>query len=65
MKKILSLVLALAMVLMVGAAFAANDGTITITPPDNNPADAQNSYAIYKVPKKECLPDSNWTVPET
>ena len=49
MKKILSLVLALAMVLMVGAAFAANDGTITITPPANNPADAQNSYAIYKV----------------
>ena len=46
MKKILALVLALAMILMVSAAFA---GSISITPPANNPEDAQNSYAIYKV----------------
>jgi fimbrial isopeptide formation D2 family protein/LPXTG-motif cell wall-anchored protein len=46
MKKILALVLALAMILMVGAAFA---GTITITPPNGVAADSTNSYKIYKV----------------
>lgn len=46
MKKILALVLALVMILAVATAFA---GTISITPPTNNPSDAANSYEIYKV----------------
>ena len=46
MKKILALVLALAMILMVGAAFA---GTITISPPEGVASDAVNTYKIYKV----------------
>ena len=46
MKKLVSIVLALALVLAVATAFA---GSISITPPSNNPADAANSYEIYKV----------------
>ena len=46
MKKLVSIVLALAMILMVSAAFA---GTITITPPTGLDANAQNTYTIYKV----------------
>ena len=34
---------------LVGSAMAANDGTITIPPPTNNPSDAQNTYTLYKV----------------
>jgi len=46
MKKLISLVLALAMILMVGAAMA---GTITITPPTGVDADSTNVYRVYKV----------------
>ncbi len=55
MKKLISLVLALAMILVVGAAFAgdtggtASGGSITITPPDNTTDDSSNTYVLYKV----------------
>ena len=56
MKKLISLVLALAMIMMVGAAFADGDtggtasgGSITITPPDNTTDDSSNTYVLYKV----------------
>ena len=44
MKKILALVLALVMVLMVGAAFAATDGSITVQNTTSG-----KSYEVYKV----------------
>ena len=46
MKKLVSIVLALAMILMVSAAFA---GTITVTPPSGLPADATTTYHVYRV----------------
>ena len=46
MKKLISLVLALAMIMMVGAAMA---GTITITPPTGVDSDSTNVYNVYKV----------------
>lgn len=46
MKKLVALVLALAMIMMVTAAMA---GTITITPPTGVDANSTNSYKIYKV----------------
>ena len=52
MKKLISLVLALAMVLMVGAALATDptpEGKITVTPPDNTTSDSENTYVLYKV----------------
>lgn len=59
MKKLISLFLALAMILMVGAAFATEGGTgegastaagkITVTPPDNTTTDSSNTYVLYKV----------------
>ena len=51
MKKILSLILALALVSICAAAFAADleDGSIQITPPAGLPEDATNTYLIYKV----------------
>ena len=52
MKKLISLVLALAMVLMVGAALAMDptpEGKITVTPPDNTTSDSENTYVLYKV----------------
>ena len=55
MKKLISLVLALAMILVVGAAFAgdtggtASGGSITVTPPDNTTDDSSNTYVLYKV----------------
>ncbi len=51
MKKILSLILALALVSICAAAFAADlaDGSIQITPPAGLPEDAANTYLIYKV----------------
>jgi fimbrial isopeptide formation D2 family protein/LPXTG-motif cell wall-anchored protein len=59
MKKLISLFLALAMILMVGAAFATEGGTgegasaaagkITVTPPDNTTDDSSNTYVLYKV----------------
>ncbi len=52
MKKIVAMILATAMVMamsMVGFAAEATTGSITITPPTNTAADAQNSYKIYKV----------------
>ncbi len=52
MKKLISLVLALAMVLMIGAALATDptpEGKITVTPPDNTTSDSENTYVLYKV----------------
>ena len=64
MKRLISLVLALVMVLMVGAAFASGDGTgeggetpaassaagsITVTPPAKTTDDSTNTYVLYKV----------------
>jgi fimbrial isopeptide formation D2 family protein len=46
MKKILALVLALAMVALCAVASAAS---ITITPPDGTTADSKNTYTIYKI----------------
>ncbi len=46
MKKLVSIVLALAMIMMVGAAFAA---TITVNPPANTDSNAQNTYNLYKI----------------
>ena len=50
MKKILALALAAVMVMaLCGVAFAADTGTITITPPSGIDTTTANSYKIYKV----------------
>lgn len=58
MKKIIALVLAMVMVLAIGATALADalptgtkgaDKTITITPPSGVAADATNTYTVYKV----------------
>jgi len=49
-KTLLALVLALMLTLSVASvAFAANDGSIKITPPDGTQADSKNTYTLYKV----------------
>lgn len=49
LKKIASLLLALALVLSLAVTAFAADGTITINPPSGIDADATNTYKIYKV----------------
>lgn len=49
-KKIMALVIAMVMVLAMGVTvFAAETGTITVTPPTGVDAAASNSYKVYKV----------------
>lgn len=46
---VVAMVMALVLMVPAGAAYAAGNGSITITPPENTPSTAKNTYKIYKV----------------
>ena len=51
MKKLIALVLTIAMIMMIGIAFATGTpaGSITVTPPENTTEESSNTYVLYKV----------------
>ena len=64
MKKLVSIVLALAMILMVGAAFAASTPSITIDPQDpDSVTDVAINYTAYRI--LEASIDTDPTVSDT
>ena len=51
MKKLIALVLTIAMIMLIGIAFATGTpaGSITVTPPENTTEESSNTYVLYKV----------------